>query len=604
MSWRLSAIKTAAAGATFNYLFFVSITFIEKSSVSAINEYPLKLGLSSLGGKLTAFICVTITLGLTLIAGFYALQQERNILLQNERSIQQVLNSVSEGLQTVLMTGSVEVARLYAEKVRGFKDVKDFRVVRTNGQEAFMDNEVINRVNRFRGVDDFLPRATERRHQVIAPEDKNLLQVIKTQRFSYYYTTRQGNEQLTFLLPIKNAATCTRCHSREEQVLGVLEFTTSLDGLKKTIRQSWLHSAIILLASLVAILPITFIVLRHYIIRPLERVSRAMENVSRGDLSQQVPVLGDDELSHIAQNFNGLANELRVSYEGFHAEHNKLETIIMGTEEGIIVANGEGKIVLVNPAAAKLLDKTSDQFDAADFTHLFDEPERMTQLLARANNGDPEPELLLYHQKFLAIYASSFLDKAGVVQGHAAIIRDMTKEKQLEKTLRELSNTDPLTGLANRRSLDDTLRDELSMSLEHGRDLSLLMFDVDHFKKFNDNYGHDQGDRVLKVVATTTRAQGRDILDSVFRYGGEEFMMIARETPQEGGVILAERIRDAIEKMEVDGLKVTVSIGVAGLKETRASTPAELIERADTALYAAKHAGRNCVVAATAGEGS
>jgi diguanylate cyclase (GGDEF)-like protein len=124
------------------------------------------------------------------------------------------------------------------------------------------------------------------------------------------------------------------------------------------------------------------------------------------------------------------------------------------------------------------------------------------------------------------------------------------------------------------------------------------MFDIDHFKKFNDCHGHDQGDRVLKAFAVAARARVREDLDTVCRYGGEEFTVIARETSQEGAMVLAERIRVDIEAMMVDGLRVTTSIGVAGLCETGAATPGELIERADAALYEAKRGGRNRVAAA------
>jgi diguanylate cyclase (GGDEF)-like protein len=127
------------------------------------------------------------------------------------------------------------------------------------------------------------------------------------------------------------------------------------------------------------------------------------------------------------------------------------------------------------------------------------------------------------------------------------------------------------------------------------------MFDIDHFKKFNDNHGHDQGDRVLEAFAVAALACVREDLDTVCRYGGEEFTVIARETPQEGALILAERIRVEIEAMTVDGLRVTTSIGVAGIRETGAATPAKLIERADAALYEAKRGGRNRVVAAATG---
>jgi diguanylate cyclase (GGDEF)-like protein len=178
----------------------------------------------------------------------------------------------------------------------------------------------------------------------------------------------------------------------------------------------------------------------------------------------------------------------------------------------------------------------------------------------------------------------------------------MTEEKRLEQRLRELSNTDPLTGLSNRRALDEALNQEFGLALEQGRDLVVMMFDIDHFKKFNDTYGHDQGDRVLKDFATVALSCVREDLDIFCRFGGEEFTLIARETSQEGGLILAERIRLAVAAMTVDGLHVTTSIGVAGIRESGASAPMQLIERADAALYEAKRAGRNRVAAAVRSE--
>ena len=139
------------------------------------------------------------------------------------------------------------------------------------------------------------------------------------------------------------------------------------------------------------------------------------------------------------------------------------------------------------------------------------------------------------------------------------------------------------------------------MALIMGASMAVVMLDIDHFKRFNDTYGHDQGDRVLRDFAVAVHSCVRDKLDTVCRYGGEEFTVIARETSQEGGCILAERIRECVEAMRVDGLQVTTSIGVAGLLETRAETPANLIESADAALYEAKRAGRNRVAAAATG---
>jgi diguanylate cyclase (GGDEF)-like protein/PAS domain S-box-containing protein len=555
---------------------------------------------TSIGKRLTLAICAVIAAGFGVIVFFYAQQQEKNILQQNERAIHQVLNSVNEGIQTVMITGSADVAALYADNLKGVKDVDDFRILRTNGTEAFRDNETIHRVNTYRKDADFEPRASEEVVPVFAPDNPNLLLALRTQQFVYYYHSIQGAEHLTFLLPIKNAKKCHRCHGKEQEVLGVLEFRSSLRSVRETVQKTWIQAVVVLVVALVAVLVVASFVLRRYIIRPIETVSLAMSRVAAGDLNQHIPVMGRDELSLMAVSFNRMIDELRASYEGFNSEHNKLETILMGTAEGIVVTDGTGKVVLANPAAQSLLGKPMAQIVADGFLQLLDEPKRMEHSLEMSDVAGGT-DVFLYNQRFLAVYASTLRRSDGRMLGHAAIIRDMTQEKRLEQMLRELSSTDPLTGLANRRALDEVLAAEFGLAFEQGRDLALLMFDIDHFKKFNDDYGHDQGDRVLKAFAETTRFCVREILDTVCRYGGEEFMVIARETSQEGALILAERIREAVAAMSVDGLRVTTSIGVAGIRETRATTPLEMIERADAALYEAKRNGRNRVVAAAPG---
>jgi diguanylate cyclase (GGDEF)-like protein len=126
--------------------------------------------------------------------------------------------------------------------------------------------------------------------------------------------------------------------------------------------------------------------------------------------------------------------------------------------------------------------------------------------------------------------------------------------------------------------------------------LALAMLDIDHFKAFNDRYGHEQGDRVLQAVAATLREVARDS-DLACRYGGEEFMLILPHTPLDGAVRCAERLRTAIAECDVDGLGVTVSIGVACF-DGMAGPADDLVEVADRRLYLAKRGGRNRVVAA------
>ena len=158
---------------------------------------------------------------------------------------------------------------------------------------------------------------------------------------------------------------------------------------------------------------------------------------------------------------------------------------------------------------------------------------------------------------------------------------------------------DPLTGLNNRFGLEGVLDREIELSRRHGTELSLLMVDADGFKSVNDRYGHLVGDAALRTLADVITCCARDS-DMVFRYGGEEFVIVLSSTSINGAENLAERVRKSAEQrvVRVDGVKltVTVSVGVASL--TADDDQQSLIARADQALYAAKTGGRNRVVVA------
>lgn len=183
-------------------------------------------------------------------------------------------------------------------------------------------------------------------------------------------------------------------------------------------------------------------------------------------------------------------------------------------------------------------------------------------------------------------------------------------EARWQMKIAEGALQDPLTGLFNRRHLEERLTSELAAAQRHGRELSLLLADVDFFKTVNDRHGHLAGDEALKMVAFVLRGAIRKE-DVLARYGGEEFIVVARETGLAGARALGERIRRAVERSRCawhgHDLGLTVSIGVTvsiGLAEyVPGRSDRELLEAADRALYLAKQAGRNRVVAIAAGEG-
>jgi len=168
--------------------------------------------------------------------------------------------------------------------------------------------------------------------------------------------------------------------------------------------------------------------------------------------------------------------------------------------------------------------------------------------------------------------------------------------------IKVLTLKDELTGVYNRRKFDQDLKDELNKAIRYVRNLSLLMVDIDFFKKFNDIHGHQIGDAILNRIGTVFNNNMRNT-DKVYRYGGEEFAIICTETDQESALIFAERLRRVISEEDfssTDGAggesSLTVSIGVANFP-ANASRYDELIKHADDALYRAKAEGRNRVVA-------
>jgi diguanylate cyclase (GGDEF)-like protein len=166
----------------------------------------------------------------------------------------------------------------------------------------------------------------------------------------------------------------------------------------------------------------------------------------------------------------------------------------------------------------------------------------------------------------------------------------------------ELSRTDGLTGLFNHRVFNERLEQEFNRRSRTRKPLALIMLDVDHFKRFNDTFGHQEGDAVLRELGgIVTRQCRHTTIDSCFRYGGEEFAVILPEEDLQRALFVAERIRKAVQdhsfsiKQAHPGTEVTISLGVAVAGADESTTAADLLKKADNALYASKRNGRNRV---------
>jgi diguanylate cyclase (GGDEF)-like protein len=185
------------------------------------------------------------------------------------------------------------------------------------------------------------------------------------------------------------------------------------------------------------------------------------------------------------------------------------------------------------------------------------------------------------------------LELLRAISPQIAVAIDRTAMKDRAGEFEQLSVTDPLTGLLNRRYLEKRLAEEIDRSKRHRFPMSLMMIDVDEFKSYNDRFGHTAGDTALKIVAEilSEAVRGEDV---AARYGGEEFSILLPQTTATEAAAIAERIRRQIEKTEFPKRRVTVSIGIAS-SAIDSSSPEDLINAADSALYEAKNQGRNNV---------
>jgi diguanylate cyclase (GGDEF)-like protein/PAS domain S-box-containing protein len=276
-------------------------------------------------------------------------------------------------------------------------------------------------------------------------------------------------------------------------------------------------------------------------------------------------------------------------------EHSPIPTTVATRTDGILI--------YANPAAAEFAGTTVDQLVGQPAVNYYRDPARRAELLVTYQETgrlrDEEVCLILRDHREHWVMVSMVPIDFGGEEADLATMVDITERKQMEKTLQALATTDSLTGLVNRRQLFTGLQREISRAQRHATPLALVMLDIDHFKNINDTWGHSAGDDMLKAIADVCRrvTRGEDI---VARLGGEEFAIVMPMTDKEEALRLAERLRQRIGELTLvsaagENIQCTASFGVAVLGA--GDSPDQLLARADAALYRAKRAGRNCVLA-------
>jgi diguanylate cyclase (GGDEF)-like protein len=303
-----------------------------------------------------------------------------------------------------------------------------------------------------------------------------------------------------------------------------------------------------------------------------------------------------------------------------------LEGVLAAVNLGAIVVDSDGRIALWNRWMERYAGLPAGDVLGRDFFSLYPDlrgkriDAAITQalrsnfpsVLSQTLNKSPFP---LYvdaaarsrDERMQQALAVTPVDVAGAGRHCLIQISDVSIAVGREKLLREQAMvlrsqtfSDGLTGIANRRHFDVAIDKELRRAKRYGNALSLLMIDIDHFKPYNDHYGHQQGDQCLIQVAVALAAMLQRSTDLLARYGGEEFAIILPDTDAQAAYMLAEAMRTRVSALNLPHDKspdhlVTVSVGIATMSSADQYDVPGLINAADRALYAAKHAGRNCV---------
>jgi diguanylate cyclase (GGDEF)-like protein len=283
---------------------------------------------------------------------------------------------------------------------------------------------------------------------------------------------------------------------------------------------------------------------------------------------------------------------IRLFHEIFHADH-----------EVFFATSGEGALEFchTNRPDLILLDVVMPGLDGYEVCRRLKQDERTREIpvifvTAQSDASEEEDGLAVGAVDFIAKSAS-----ANVMRARVATLITLSRQTDL---LRRMARVDALTGLANRRHFDETLNSEWRRCTRSEKPLSLVLIDLDHFKLFNDQYGHQAGDACLRQVATCLKGAFSRCYDLVARYGGEEFVCVMPETPSEGAVAKAQALEKAVRALQIPHIQsavaegiVTISIGVATATPRVGDESAALVLSADRLLYAAKHAGRGRVFA-------
>ncbi|MFZ6813876.1 sensor domain-containing diguanylate cyclase [Undibacterium sp. Rencai35W] len=293
-----------------------------------------------------------------------------------------------------------------------------------------------------------------------------------------------------------------------------------------------------------------------------------------------------------------ISEQLRISEQNFRRLFDNMQDVYYRTDaKGVVLMVGPGVRTVLGYEPEEIVGKTAESY----YPNVADRDALKQAIVRDGKVSDFGGQMVRKDGRIIDISISSqaIYDEQGAFAGVEGIYRDVTQRKMLERELQRLATIDTLTGIQNRRAFLENAEQLFKSSQRYTTGITLLMLDLDFFKAINDRYGHLGGDNVLIRFAQTVGQELRES-DLFGRLGGEEFCILLQQAPREDAMIAAGRIRERVQELVFNApngelFSLTVSIGVSTNREDDERL-GKLLERADEALYEAKHSGRNRVV--------